>query len=235
MNMFDERFHILDIHLSIRIESDKSFNFQLISISFDEIVSCLISCPTSSIDGMRKNDYHNVRILMLLFIQGRYDRRAITDKHYFPEPCSNNIINHSRNHRSLFIIHSDIENEIILFSYIFPTKDLFFVFIISFVDSHLRNESGQLKRIFGLSIECIDIEVEKNDKRDIYQKISTSRDTKKSSELIQQLLIQRKNHDQPATDDEHDKVKDIHLLAFVEIHTKKNEYNRSKHYDKLKQ
>lgn len=68
MNMFDKSFHIFDIHLSIRIESDESFDLQFIAVFLDEIVSCLIGCPASSIDRVCKNNNHCIRILVLFFI-----------------------------------------------------------------------------------------------------------------------------------------------------------------------
>ena len=64
MNMFDKRFHIFDIHLSIRIESDEPLYFQFIAISFDEIISGLIRSTASSIDRMVKNNDKRIRILL---------------------------------------------------------------------------------------------------------------------------------------------------------------------------
>ena len=68
-----------------------------------------------------------------------------------------------------FIIDSDIEDKIIFFISIVSMSDLIFIFFISCVDSSLGNESGQLEFIFGNLIECVDIEIEQEDKRYIDQ------------------------------------------------------------------
>gem|GEM_PF-2548090 len=69
MDMFHKDFHVFDIHLSISIKTHESFDFQLIAVFLDEIISGLIGCTTSSIDGMRKNDNERLRILFLFFLK----------------------------------------------------------------------------------------------------------------------------------------------------------------------
>jgi hypothetical protein len=68
MDMVNESFHIFDIHLPISIEADESFDLELISISFDEVISCLICCSSSSIDRMIKDNNERLRILFLFFL-----------------------------------------------------------------------------------------------------------------------------------------------------------------------
>jgi len=48
-------------------------------------------------------------------------------------------------------------------------------------------------------------------------------------------LIETENDNHTATDEEYQKMKYIHLFAFVEIYPKQDEQYRSKNYHKLKQ
>jgi hypothetical protein len=161
MDMFDEGIHILDIHLSVSIKTDESFDFQFITVFLDEIISGLIRCTASPIDRMIKDDDEVFRMLLFLIFEHLQCiiARAVIDKDQLSEPCMDNLID---DFADLFflVIDPDIEDKIIFFSLILPMSDLMFILFISLIDSRLGNESGQLESIFGMFIEYIDIEVE---------------------------------------------------------------------------
>ena len=69
MDMFDEDIHILDIHLSVSIKPDESFDLEFITVFLDEIISRLIRCTASSIYRVIKDDDERFRILSLLFLK----------------------------------------------------------------------------------------------------------------------------------------------------------------------
>jgi len=89
----------------------------------------------------------------------------------------------------IFIIYPDIEDKIVFFTNIMSMSHLILILFVSFVDSSLGNVPGQLESIFGVFVEHIDIEVEQEDKRNIYKQIGTSRYSEESTELIQETLV----------------------------------------------
>ncbi|MEI7558812.1 MAG: hypothetical protein WCJ45_08815 [bacterium] len=67
--MFHKSLHIFDIHLTIRIETNKPFDFELVTIVLNEIISGLISSTTSSIDSMVENYDNSIRILLFFALK----------------------------------------------------------------------------------------------------------------------------------------------------------------------
>lgn len=230
LDMFHERLHILHIHLSVRIESDESFDLELIAVSLDEIISGLIGSASSPIDGMGDDDKHVIAVLLLLIKQHlqRIVRGSVIDQDDFPESRMNDLIDHLAD-GFLFVVTPDIEDEIIFLSLILPMEDLLLVLEICLVDSGLGDESGQLEFILGLFVQCVDIEIEQHDERDIDKQISASRDTEEPAELIEELLIQREDDHQAASDEEYDEMEDIHLLVLVEVDAEQDEHDGREH------
>jgi hypothetical protein len=69
MYLSDKHFHIFDIHLSISIVTDESFDFEFISVLLDEVVSGLIGSTSSSINSMIQDDDECFRILSLFLLE----------------------------------------------------------------------------------------------------------------------------------------------------------------------